>query len=151
ELELVLLLLELDLVRDRPDCRRTLLTLKLEDARLRSLDQLGEVVNVAAGVPALGRRLPQRTGDDRVREVVHLDAAVVDVELAGDLGAGSAEHPADRIAQDGPPGVTEVQRSGRVRRDELDVDLLAAEHVRGAVRVPRLDDRGGDGPLGAGG
>ena len=45
------------------------------------------------------------------------------------------------VAQGGPAGVAEVQRTRRVGRDELEVDDLALGRVVVAVDRPGLDDR----------
>ena len=39
----------------------------------------------------------------------------------------ASKQPADGVADGGPAGAAEVQRAGRVGRDELEVDLLAGE------------------------
>ena len=57
------------------------------------------------------------------------------------LRALRREQVRDRVADRDPAPAARVQRSGRVRRDELEVDPPAREHVRGAVPVARRDDR----------
>ena len=113
---------------------------ELEQVRLALEHAGGEVGDVAARVAALRRRLALDRGEDGQAEVVHLVAGVVDVVLVGDVGAGSAQHPADRVAEGRPAGVADVQRAGGVRRDELEVDGGTGE--RGAVPVggAGLDD-----------
>ena len=102
-------------------------------------DGRGDLVDVAAAVAVLGCGLAQGAGQQRAAEAVDLGAVVVEVVLAGDLGAGHREDPAQRVADRGPPHAADVQRTGRVGRDELEVDLLAGEGVGGAVaaRLPR--------------
>ena len=105
--------------------------------RAMSLDVLAGVA-VRRGRPALGGRL------DRFAEAVDLDAGVVDVMLAGDVGPGRREDPAERVADGRPPGVPEVDRTGRVGRHELEVDLLLGEDVAPPVRVAGLDHHAGE-------
>ena len=92
-----------------------------------------------------------RRGLQASAELVHLRAAVVDVELAGDLGAGAGQHPGERVTDRGPAGVAEVQRAGRVGRDELEVDRAALQAVARPVARRRRRRWPGDLALGVGG
>ena len=148
--ELVLLLLQLHGVAGLPEGGGALLALELEDAGVLGDHALGQVGDVAAVVAVLGDRLPERGRLDRGAEEVHLVAAVVDVELAGHLGARGLQDPRERVAHHRPAGVPEVQRPGRVGRDELDVDPLPAQGVVVAVAVAGGDDVGRHLALGAG-
>ena len=131
-----LLLRELDPVAGLPERDRPFIVGQVEDARLLGEHLLRDVVDVRALVAVLRHRLALRPGLDRGAELVHLRPAVVDVELPLHAGTGRVEHPGQRVADRGPPGVAEVQRPGRVGRDELDVDPLAGERVVAAVRRP---------------
>ena len=64
-------------------------------------------------------------GGERLAEAGHLGAVVVDVELAGDVVADEGEDAAERVAVRRVARVADVQRTGRVDADELDVHLLA--------------------------
>ena len=57
---------------------------------------------------------------DARREDLHLPAGVVDVVLALHREAGGVEQVRERGAEGGVSAVADVQRAGRVRRDELD-------------------------------
>ena len=78
----------------------------------------------------MGRRQERRA------EPVHLDAAVVDVELARHRGTGGLEHPRHRVAHRRPPRVPQVQRPGRVGGDELDVHRRAGQSPSGRTPPP---------------
>src|SRR6185312_13138474 len=101
---------------------------------------VGQLGDVFARVAALGHGQAVQAVVDRLREDVHLVAGVVDVVLAGDVGAAGLEHAGDRIAQGGPTGVPDVQRPGGVRGDEFHVHHVAGERVVGAVGRAGLDD-----------
>ena len=104
----------------------------------------GDVLDVGAVIAGLRRGASVGGVHDRLAEALHLHAAVVDVELAGHDGALRGQHPGDRVADRGPAGVAQVDRTGRVGRDELDVDPAAV--LGGALAVVRAldDDPGGD-------
>ena len=50
------------------------------------------------------------------------------------------EQVRDRIADRDPPSSTRVQRTGRVRRHELQVDAAAREHVAVPEPIPGVHD-----------
>jgi hypothetical protein len=82
---------------------------------------------VLAVVPALGNgkvlaALLLDPGPETPDQPIDLDPGVVDVELAGDLVSGPFEQGRDPIAERRSPAVADVEWSGRVGRDELDVD-----------------------------
>jgi hypothetical protein len=108
----------------------------------------GQLADVGAVVAVLRDRRAQRGRLDRRTEAVHLNAAVVDVELPGHLRSGGGEHPGQRVADGSPPGVSQVKRSGRVRRDELQVHSLPGERVAVTEVLPLGEDRAGDLPGG---
>ena len=103
---------------------------------------LCEISNVLAVIAALGHRhvdaaeLPHARLHAQ-REIHDLRAGVVVVELARHAPAGRAEQRRDRVAERGLAAVTDVQRAGRIRRDELDVHRAALPRVRAAVRRRR--------------
>ena len=68
---------------------------------------------------------PRASAQDRLAELAHLRAGVVDVELALDLVAVEGEQARERVAVGGVARVADVHRPGRVGRDELDEDPLA--------------------------
>ena len=75
------------------------------------------------------------------REIDDLRAGVVVVELSRDAPAGRAEQRADRVAERGLSAVADVQRSGRIRRDEFDVHGALLAGVRTSVLIARRDQR----------
>jgi hypothetical protein len=75
---------------------------------------------------------------------------VVDVVLPEHLRAPRREHAAQRVADGGPAGAAEVDRTRRVRRDELQVDRAATQLVTGAVGVGRREDLPDERALGVG-
>ena len=95
----------------------------------------GDVVDVAARVAVLGGGLAFGRGDQRAGEAVDLGAVVVEVVLAHHVGALRGQQPAQRVADGGPAGAADVDRPGRVGRDELEVDLLAGQ-LRRSGRSP---------------
>ena len=54
------------------------------------------------------------------------------------------EQPRAGVADRGPPDGPDVHRAGRIRRHELEIELLAGEIVATAVGRSRLDDRPGE-------
>src|SRR5690606_40379809 len=84
----------------------------------------GSFVDVLPRVSVLGHWLTGGPGEDRRRELVHLAAGVVDVVLGAHLGARGPQQPCESVAERRPPGVPDVQRTGRVAGDELEVDRV---------------------------
>ena len=103
-------------------------------------DLRGDVGDVAARVAVFRGGLALGGGDQRVGEPVDLGAVVVEVVLAHHVGALRGEQPAQRVADGGPAGAADVDRPGRVGRDELQVDLVAGQRVGVAVGVAGVDD-----------
>ena len=66
---------------------------------------------------------------DGASEHVHLRAVVVDVVLAVHVVAREVEHVAHGVAERSPAAMAHVQGTGRVRRDELVVQLQAVAKV----------------------
>jgi hypothetical protein len=77
----------------------------------------------------------------RHREVLDLLAGIVVVELARDRGALPLEQPRERVTERRLAAVTDVQRSGRIRRHELDHHALAS--TRFAVAETRASGQYG--------
>ena len=75
---------------------------------------------------------PRRARLDGRAEPVHLRAGVVVVVLALDLVPGELEQPCDRVPVGGVAGRRDGDRAGRIGRDHLHLDPLAAES-----RTPR--------------
>ena len=116
-----------------------------------SKDLLGDIGDVIAGVPVLGSFLALGRGDERADKPVDLRAMVVEVVLAGDLGALAGQQAAQRVADRSPPGASDVNRPRRVGRDELQVDGVRALRVGIAVVLARVQDVRDDGALRVGG
>ena len=76
----------------------------------------------------------------RAGERVDLRAGVVDVVFARHLVAGELQQVGERIAEHGAAAVADVHRAGRVGRDVLDVDPLAAAEIGAAVVGALLQD-----------
>src|SRR5690606_17410585 len=112
-------------------------------------DRGSDVVDVLAAVAVLRRVLEAGTGKQGAGEPVDLGAVVVEVVLAGDVGAGGLEHPGQGVPDGRPPHPADVDRAGRVGRDELEVDPGAATGLAAAVGGPRGDDGAGQLPGGA--
>ena len=87
---------------------------------------------------AVGLQVPQVGGP---RERIHLCTAVIDIVFAHDVVAGELQQPTQRIPEHRPPGMTDMKRAGRVRRNELQVDPSAGTDVR-AAETGTCDDRG---------
>ncbi|SLD25074.1 Uncharacterised protein [Mycobacteroides abscessus subsp. massiliense] len=110
-------------------------------------DLLGDIGDVVAGVPVFRGFLPLGRRDERPDKPVDLGAVVVEVVLAGDLGALTSQQAAERIAHRGPSGTADVNRARRVGGDELQVDGVRALRVGIPVGLPRLQDVRHDGAL----
>ena len=80
-----------------------------------------------------------RTRLHRQRQILNLHAGVVVVELAADLVALRLQQRRERIAERRLSPVTDMQRSSRIRRDELDDRRFAGAAL--AVAVRRRRDR----------
>ncbi len=112
----------------------------VERGRVDLLQPARELGDVRAAVAPFGRRTSLGGGEDALGEDPRLVAEVVDVVLARDAVAGRLEEPRDRVAEDGAARVADVQRPGRVRADELDVDALARRGGGAAVAATRDED-----------
>ncbi len=74
----------------------------------------------------------------RAREHVHLPAAIVDVIFARGLVAGEIEEIGERIAKDGAARMADMDRTGRVRGDVLDIHGFARANIATAVIIALL-------------
>ena len=113
---------------------------QLRPSRLLGGEVATEVIDVCAVIAVLGD--PRRTsevaqvaGVHRRPEPVHLTPGVVVVVLALHAPPRGIEQPRDRVAEHRVPGVPDVQRAGRVRAHELDLDAPLRPR-RGSVRCP---------------
>src|SRR5262252_6758776 len=113
---------------------------KVEDAGHLYDDGRGDLVDVLARVAVTGRRFAVRACQQRCREPVDLPAVVVEVVLARHCGALRREDPGKRVSDRGPPGTGQGERSGRVGRDELEVDALPGERVSTPICLTGVDD-----------
>ena len=69
----------------------------------------------------------------------HLAPAVVEVVLPCDAVAHGLEHARDRIAEHGLATVAQRERTRRIGRDELDLDVLARTELRAPVAAPERE------------
>ncbi len=97
---------------------------------------VGHLDEVLALVAVLGRLLAAVAREQRRGERVELVAGVVQVVLAVHLGALRGEQVGDRVADRDPAPAAGVERAGRVRRDELEVDALAGQRSAWPYRSP---------------
>ena len=105
---------------------------------------LGEVGHVRAPIPTLGdRRVDaedlQVAGLERLAEQLDLPPGVVEVVLASDVVPGGAQDVGEGVADRGVAGGPDVQRSDRVRADELHLDRPAVP-FRPTEPVTLVDD-----------
>ena len=95
---------------------------------------LGDLVDVCALVPVGRAFLAVGGGHQGLGEAVDLFAVVVEVVFAHHRGAVGFQHAGHRIADGGPAGAADVDRSGGVGGDELQVQRLAAQMTVPAER-----------------
>ena len=128
------------------------LVLGREAERVRRFGQHvgGDVVDVGTGVAVLRGGLSVGGGDQGVGEPVDLSAVVVEVVLAHHLAALGGQQTAQRVADGGPPGAADVDRSGGVGRDELEVNVAPGEQLGVAVGRSGVQHVGHDLTLGRG-
>ena len=150
ELEHLLLLRKLQGVRRLAKRDELLVLWQGEELRMLGDDARGEVRDVGTVVAVLGDGSALSDGHHRGTKAVHLHAAVIDVELGRDLRARGREHAGESVAHRGPAGVTQVQRPGGVRGDELDVDASTGQEAAAPVIGARLHDLPCQRPLGVG-
>ena len=117
----------------RIECRIGVFGLRKHDARafephgVRVGKPRRDFSHVLAAVAPLGERHDLAAGleiaqPDRHDEDVHLPPGVVHVELARDARAGELEELRERVAVGGAAAMADVERPGRICRDELDLD-----------------------------
>ena len=100
----------------------------------------GDVGDVGARVAVVGDGFALGRGDQRADEPVDLGAVVVEIVFAQYVGALRRQQPAQRVADGGPAGTPDVDGSGRVGRDEFQVDLVPGQCVGVAEVVAGVDD-----------
>src|SRR5699024_2071963 len=104
--------------------------------RVGVVGHLGSPVgDVLAAVAVFGGLLPCFAGHEAGPEVLHLNPAVVDVELASDRMAAALQQPGEGVTVGGPAGVAGVHGSGRVGGHEFDVDPLPDTGVEACVAL----------------
>ena len=112
----------------------------------RALDELvGDRAEVIAAIAVARERelfaeAFEVAQPDARREDIHLPAGVVDVVLAMHAEAGGVEQVGERCAERSVATVADVQRTRRIRRDELDDDALARAELAPAIRAALVDD-----------
>ena len=84
------------------------------------------------GTPPQGRRR-RGGGQETLPEGADLSTGVVDVVLAVHPPPAARHDASHGIAVRTPPSVADVERTGGVRRDELDLDLLAGPDLASCV------------------
>ena len=89
------------------------------------------------GLPAV---LLQVSGEQAQVEALHLAAGVVEVILPLHVVPGGRHHLREGAAEDGAAGVADVDRSGGIDADELELHALAGPCVDVAVAGPGPDD-----------
>ena len=99
----------------------------------RQIDEVSAVVALLGHLRVAAHDL-QVARLHRRREQIHLQARVVEVVLALHDLAGGLQRPGQRVAQRRVPRVSDVQRPGGVRADELHLHA-AARGLGAAVRV----------------
>ena len=90
-------------------------------------------MDVVAVVPVVWDRRAVRERPDGGAQVAHLGAEVVEVVLARRRVTGRVEDAAEEVADEGAPSVPDVEGTGRVGRDELDVRRATGTARPGAV------------------
>ena len=113
---------------------------RIEVARVHLDHARGDVEDVLPAVPVVRRRLAPVRGDQAAGETVDLRAVVVEVVLARDDAALRLEDARQAVADGGPAGAADVQRTGRVRRHELEVHRDAVVEGAAAVELAGLHD-----------
>src|SRR6185503_6371587 len=109
-------------------------------------ESLRNVANVLAMIGDLRKtnRLARLFSDahpNAHREILDLRARVVVVELARHAPAGPLEQRGDRVAKGRLTTVTDVQRPGRIRRDELHVHGLATARIAAPIAHIGAEER----------
>ena len=100
-------------------------------------------MDVVAVISVRGDLLAAPDGGNRRAEVRDLTTRVVEVVLARHSLPARLEDPAQQVADERAAGIPDVERPGRVGRDELDVDR-ATSHRRDATPFVRLGEDLGD-------
>jgi hypothetical protein len=111
-------------------CRK--IVADLVEVALRELANVLAVVTVFGKCDVLAEDL-LRAGAHRQRKVLDLRARIVVIELARHVGALPLDQSRDGVAERGLATMTDVQRTCRICRDELDHHALTV--ARGAAAV----------------
>ncbi len=104
----------------------------------------GPLGDVRALVAVLGKLGVVLARCQRRTEELHLNAPVVDVELALYAVPTPGEDPSEGVPEGAPPAVACVEWARRVGADVLDVGGNTGTDVEARVAVARLDDLGED-------
>ena len=136
-------LVEHQLDAGRPEHLLSLVVRQRQGVRVVGQHPLGDVADVGAAVAVLRRRLALGRGQQRPGVPVDLGAVVVEVVLLADGRALRGQDPGQGVADRGPARAAQVQRPGRVGRDELEVEPLAGQQVGVPVRRAGGHDRPG--------
>ena len=101
----------------------------------------GQLGHVFALVTVICDGLAAAAGEQARSECADLAAGVVHVVLAIHVPARTRHHPGEGVPVRTPPAVADVERAGRVGRDELDLNPLAVPEIGArVVLLPFGDD-----------
>ncbi len=92
---------------------------------MREEHALGELADVLAGVAVFWGWRTNGRREHRTRKAIHLCPCIVDVVLPSNVGSARLQQACHAVTERGPAGVADVERTGRVRTDELKVDGVA--------------------------
>ena len=115
--------------------------LGFQGVRVLGQDLVRDLGDVLPAVAVLRGGLPAGAGQQGTGEAVDLVAVVVEVVLPHDRGTLRIQDPGQGVTHGGPPRATQVDRTGGVRGDELEVDGRAGQGVRGPEGAPLFHDR----------
>ena len=106
---------------------------------LRDIGHVLALIAVGRHRHVLAEELTVANGNG-LAEADDLRSAVLDVILARHLGTGERQHRRERVPQRTAARVRERERSGRIRADELDLDLLARQALAASIGLAGLHD-----------
>ena len=98
---------------------------------------ISDVLALVSTVGNVGAGLASKQG---LGELLHLDATVVDVELAVDHMVRSSEHPREGVTVGRPPGMAGMEWAGGIRAHVFHVDGAAVADVGSSVPGHALVD-----------
>src|SRR5699024_9280685 len=96
-------------------------------------DGRGDVADIITGISVFGWLLAACRGEQRIHEAVDLRTRIVEIVFSGDFRTLCSKHSAQRVPDGRPTCRPEMDRTGRVGRDELQVDRDTVELVGTAV------------------